>query len=238
MKKTVITRNQQVEQSELTSEKAYALNQQSPRELGFDKIIQQYEVSREDNCSSFQINADMEEVSLDVIERIFTISENNSLTIRNPSTCYVEKICERINTLYPITFTYDIRSSNSEVLKFWEPQKQTFEERFESLKFINSKGFRTIVFCTFPLDGNTFELVEILTPHCDHLIVEITNTLEEFMFESDLTDPAKVRKAEEVLKIQSGEWLLILGEKLKNNPTVWWDNDTRKFLDSKIGLLY
>jgi len=79
--------------------------------------------------------------------------------------------------------------------------------------------------------------VEILTPHSDFIIVEITKKLEEFLFESELIDSEKVKIAEEVLKIQSVNWLLNLGEKLKNNSSICWDPDTREFLESKIGQL-
>jgi len=236
-KRKSISKNEQVGKSELTSEKAIDVNQQSPKELEIDQVIQNLEVSRNNDFSTYQIYADREEVSLEVIERILTLSEKNELQIRNAHISYVEKICNRLNASYPISFIYDIRSCNSDVLKFWEPQKQSFEERFESLKLVDSKGFRTIVFCSNPLDGDTFELVEILTPHSDFIIVEITKKLEEFLFESELIDSEKVKIAEEVLKIQSVNWLLNLGEKLKNNSSICWDPDTREFLESKIGQL-
>lgn len=235
LNKLCSTKNQQVGKSELTSEKANDVNPQSPKELEIDQVIQNLEVSIEDDGSTYQIYADREEVPLEAIERILTLSEKNEVQIRNPHNSYVEKICNRINNSYPITFIYDIRSGYSEVLKFWEPQKQSFEERFESLKLADSKGFRTIVFCPFPLDGDTFELVETLTPHCDVIIIEITKKLEKFLFETELIDSEKIHKAEEVLKFQSEDWLLDLGEKLKNNSSIGWDRDTREFLNSKIG---
>lgn len=235
MKKTSITRNQQVQESDLTLRNAENLNPRTPDEFGINEVIQKMEVDLEDDRITYQVRADMEEVSLEVID---SMSEKNCVQIRNPKISYAERICNRFNAnTDDITFIYDIRSGNSEVLKYWEPNAMSFEERLESLKFVNSKGFRTIVFCFHPLDGNTFELVEVLSPHCDHLILEITQKPDEFLSEAELTDQLKVQKAEEVLRIQSGDWLLNLGEKLKGNSTVWWDVVTREFLDSKIGLL-
>ena len=235
MKESFIKMDRLVGKPDLASKKALDLNPETLKELGIDEVIQNLEVSMEDDCKTYQIRADLEEVPLELIEGILNLSETNNVQIRNSKVSYSEKICNRINTSYPITFIYDIRSCNSELLKFWEPNAPSFEERLESLKIVNSKGFRTIVFCSYPLDGDTFELAEALSPHCDHLIVEITKKLDEFLFESELTDPIKVQKAEEVLKIQTGDWLLNLGKKLKDNPTVWWDDHTREFLDSKIG---
>jgi len=115
-KRKSISKNEQVGKSELTSEKAIDVNQQSPKELEIDQVIQNLEVSRNNDFSTYQIYADREEVSLEVIERILTLSEKNELQIRNAHISYVEKICNRLNASYPISFIYDIRSCNSDVL--------------------------------------------------------------------------------------------------------------------------
>jgi hypothetical protein len=238
MTKKENAKKQQVPQSKLSSWNAKELNPQVHDELGINKVIQNIKVAMEDDHSFYQIDATIEEVPLRDIVRILTLSEKNCVQLRNPDISYAEKICNRFNAnTDDITFIYDIRSGNSEVLKFWEPNALSFEERLESLKMVNSEGFRTIVFCSYPLDGNTFELVEALSPHCDHLILEITQKPDEFLSEAELTDQLKVQKAEEILRIQSGDWLINLAEKLKGNSTVWWDNATLEFLDSKIGLL-
>ena len=213
-KKTCISKNQQVQESELTSRNANISNPNLAQD----------------------VQAVEEEYSIEDLERLFAKPGFVTVYISMSNFWYVQKICNHFNDKQSkIMFKFEIGSSNSEVLKFWNPDLPSFEEILESLKLAHSMGFATFVNCAPPLDMNTLDLVNIVSPYVNIIDIHIINRVEDFLTEEALNDPESVNKAEELFQIQSGDWLPNLYEKLKNNSKVRWSNDTLEFLNSKIG---
>ena len=63
-----------------------------------------------------------------------------------------------------IQFRFTITSSSDKLLLFWEPNAPLFKERFSSLQFAYSKGFKTSVSIEPFLDYDPIPLIKLVTP--------------------------------------------------------------------------
>ena len=219
MNETSITKNQQVQESELTSGKAIELNAQTQDEVGFDEAIKKWERS---GIKEYVIPAYNEEPPCEVIEHIVK-SEFRNVTLVDPSFQYVEKVCQYFHKRFRgiISFTFYLGSYHPDVLKYWNPEKPRIWEIMETIKLANAYGYQVKVNC-FPLDLDTYDLVQKLTPFVDEIYIDIICDIKDLVFEADQDDYDKVIKANEIIDSQTDDWVLSLVEKLNNNPIVTW----------------
>lgn len=176
-----------------------------------------------------------EEISMKDLKQVMLRNKDCDITFRNASVAYVQEICKLFDRhKIGMRFSWDIGSCDSAVLRFWNTKTAPFEEYLRAIELADSLGHSTIVLCSPPLDDNLAELVELLSPFTDYMIIEIPHTVEEFLIEYGFEDPLKVAKAKEILKLQSTDWLLEVGAKLRENPVPWWDERTRTFLDQQF----
>lgn len=157
---------------------------------------------------------------------------NNVLIVTKPHLEVIQKICNQFPQYKnQILFRFTIGSSNNEILKFWEPNAPTFEERLEALILAASGGFNTSVSCEPALDGNTFELVKQLSPFVtDSIWIGLANRLKGTLNLNGYSDAETLGKAEELKKIQSNKWVYELAGKLENNPKIRWKESIKKIL--------
>ena len=128
-----------------------------------------------------------------------------------------------------ILFRFTIGSIDSDTLKFWEPNAPSFDERLSSLKYAFSQGYRTSVSCEPALDGNTFELVQKLSPYItDTLWIGLANRMKGNLKLNGHGDAETWGKAGELKKVQSKEWVYNLYEKLVDNPKIRWKDSCKK----------
>jgi len=219
MNETSITKNQQVEESELTSQNAKDLNQQTQDELGFDEVIKKWE---RNSIKEYSIPADLEEPPFEVIECIVKTGYSH-VTIVDASLKYVEMMCNHFHHYHmgDISFTFYLGSYYPKVLKYWEPEKPNFWKIMEAIKLANAYGFKVKVNC-FPLDLDTYVLVKTLTPFVDEIYIDIVCDIKDLVFDADQNDYGKVIKANELIDSQTDDWVLSLVEKLNNIPIITW----------------
>jgi DNA repair photolyase len=106
-------------------------------------------------------------------------------------------------------------------LKFWEPNAPSFEDRLASLQYAFKQGYRTSISCEPALDGNTFELVQRLSPFVfDSIWIGLANRLKGNLKLNGHGDAETMTRAEELHKIQSDEWVFDLYSKLADNLKV------------------
>lgn len=115
--------------------------------------------------TSHDITKESLENCLTVLKKLLE-SGNEILITTKPKFDCIRKICiEFQNFKDQIQFRFTITSLNNEILKFWEPGAPKFEERFDSLKFSYSQGYKTSISIEPYLDNDPFDLVDTLIPY-------------------------------------------------------------------------
>jgi len=99
-----------------------------------------------------------------VLKRLLNAG-NEVLITTKPNFSCIKKICDSFTEYKSlIQFRFTITSINHELLKFWEPNAPSYEERFESLKYAYNSGFKTSVSIEPFLEKNPIPLIKQLSP--------------------------------------------------------------------------
>ena len=166
-------------------------------------------------------------------------SGNHVLIVTKPHFEVIKEICEKFkNHRDNILFRFTIGSKNTSTLKFWELNAPSFEERKKSLKYAFEKGFSTSVSCEPMLDDSTEELVSILVPYItDSIWIGKANFLLKRLRTNGITDAVTIKKANELIALQSDNNIKALYEKLKNTEKVKWKESIKKVVNLEISTI-
>ncbi len=163
------------------------------------------------------------------------------------------EVVKKLSTIFDnfkqkITFRFTIGSINSEVLKLFELNAPSFEERLESLKYATHHGFHTTVSIEPLLDFTPNELIKKISPHLsplnyekDHGTIWIGLLKKQYIPKS-----LRIRKLKEYLeKITPKlkfEHVYQYYKEFYNNPTIKWKESILKMMiknNIKVkGMLY
>jgi len=164
-------------------------------------------------------------------------SGNSVLVVSKPHLECIQKICNTFPVYKDkILFRFTIGSTNSQILKFWEPNAPSFEERLECLKLCHSLGYQTSVSSEPLLDKNVDELIMKLSPFItDSIWIGKPNKL---LFRTKINghgDSETIQKCNELLSwITDPDFLLNLYTKYKDNPMIRWKDSIRKDLSKLL----
>lgn len=76
------------------------------------------------------------------------LAKNQILIVSKPHLDCIKRICFEFDQAKDqIEFRFTIGSCDNEILKYWEPNAPTFEERLECVKFALSQGFIVSISC-------------------------------------------------------------------------------------------
>lgn len=115
--------------------------------------------------SSHDITENTLKNSLVVLKKLIN-SKNDILITTKPRLKCIETICNDFSRCKEkLQFRFTITSNDDNLLKFWEPNAPSFEERLESVKKAFYKGFKTSISIEPFLDEDPFDLVDILSPY-------------------------------------------------------------------------
>nr|MDO8085257.1 hypothetical protein [Candidatus Sigynarchaeum springense] len=90
---------------------------------------------------------------------------NDVLVTTKPHLAVIKNICDTFARYKPqIQFRFTITSNDDAKLAEWEPGAPTFQERFDSLKYAFTDGFKTSVSIEPCLEPDPRQLVETLRP--------------------------------------------------------------------------
>lgn len=161
---------------------------------------------------------------------------NNVLVVSKPHPKLIEQLYEQFHQQKEnILFRFTIGSCNSQTLKFWEPNAPSFEERLTSLKFAYENGFKTSVSCEPILDLATNNLIEKIIPFVtDAVWIGKANKLINRLKINGYTDTLTLKKAEQLVVLQSDEWIIDLYGKYKGNPKIKWKESIKKIVNIEI----
>lgn len=181
--------------------------------------------------SSHDITPKHADLAIGVLEKLLK-ARNDVLIVSKPHLEVIEKLCNHFPEYKEqILFRFTIGSLDNDVLKFWEPNAPSFEERLASLQYAFSQGYKTSVSCEPTLDGNTYELVQQLSPYVTNSIwIGLANRLKGNLKLNGQGNPETWEKADNLKKLQNKAWVYELADKLTDNPKIRWKDSCKKIL--------
>ncbi len=185
--------------------------------------------------SSHDISPENIEYSIKFLSNLLK-NGNHILIVTKPHLSVIETICNRFSDKKQnILFRFTIGSSNSDNLKFWEPNAPTYEERVESLKFAYNNGFNTSVSCEPILDVEINNLINCLLPFVsDAIWIGKANFLLRRLKMNGITGKESLQKARELEDKQSDIWVQDIYNFYKDNPKIKWKESIKKIMNIDI----
>jgi len=149
---------------------------------------------------------------------------NEVLIVTKPHLDCVKAICDEFSGFKDkILFRFTIGSSDSNTLKFWEPNAPDFAERLESLKHAHQKGYQTSVSCEPMLDDKVGDVINQLSPFVtDKIWLGKANQLLARLAQNGETDPTTIATARRLMQTQSDGSIWGLYRQYKDNPQIAW----------------
>jgi DNA repair photolyase len=156
---------------------------------------------------------------------------NEILITSKPHFECIKKICdELINYKDQIIFRFTIGSLNDDVLKFWEPDAPTFEERFKALKYAYEKGFETSVSSEPFLDENIIQLVKKLLPYITNTIWIGKMNRIETRVNTDKWSNDDFIFLERVKKAQTDDAVWEIYKRFRDEPKIHWKDSIKRVI--------
>ncbi len=166
-------------------------------------------------------------------------SGNKVLIVTKPHLECITEICRKFNNYKKnMLFRFTIGSSNSDVLKFWEPGAPDFKERLESVRYAYNANFQTSISCEPMLDNNMESLIEIILPFVtDAIWLGKVNFLLRRLKMNGINDFETIKKAIQLIEWQKDENILILYKRYKHNPKIKWKESIKKIVGIELPLV-
>ena len=134
-----------------------------------------------------------------------------------------------------ILFRFTIGSSDSAVLKFWEPNAPDFEERLAALKYAFDMGYKTSVSCEPMLDGNIDDLISKVSPYVtDSIWLGKMNHLNTRLSINGFKDQEILIRSKELMDTQTDDKIWRIYNRYKDNPQIKWKESIKKVVGLDI----
>lgn len=171
------------------------------------------------------------------------VAGNKVLIVSKPNYECIKRICKEFDQYKDqILFRFSIGSTSDEVLKFWEPNAPSFNERLKSLKLAHKLGFQTSISCEPMLDNHIEKVITNVEPFVTETIwLGKANRLlgktgrGRLEFNGVLNNETQ-HKAEELNEWQNDKNILALYKQFKDNPKIRWKESIKDVLQ-KNGLM-
>jgi DNA repair photolyase len=163
-------------------------------------------------------------------------SRSKVLVVSKPHLECIKKLCDEFQEYkHQILFRFTIGSTDSAVLKFWEPGAPDFEERLSSLKNAFDMGYSTSVSCEPMLDGNIDDLVAQVSLYVtDSIWLGKMNQAGSRLALNGANDSETLAAMRRLKSIQSDEQILLLYSRYKNNNLIKWKESIKKVVGLDI----
>jgi DNA repair photolyase len=158
---------------------------------------------------------------------------NEGIIVTKPHFECIEALCE-VFPLFKdkIVFRFTIGSSNSDTLRFWEPEAPNFEERLASLKYAHWKGYQTSVSCEPMLDDNVKDVLEWVLPYVTETVwIGKPNMLKSRLSMNGHKDEETMGRADRLMQSLSDQSIWDLYNKYKVNPKIRWKDSIKKVVE-------
>lgn len=160
------------------------------------------------------------------------------LIVSKPRLECVKELCRELaGHRDQILYRFTIGSADNDVLRFWEPEASTYEERVEALELAQANAFATSVSCEPMLDGRIDRVIEDVRPFVGHSIwigkINWLNKRLALNCNGVLLEEAK-RRGAELLEMQGDENILALFERYKNDPLIRWKGSIKEVVGIEL----
>ena len=155
---------------------------------------------------------------------------NKVLVVSKPHLKCIKKLCkELVAYKAQILFRFTIGSADDAVLSFWEPHAPAYGERLACLKWAFRHGFKTSVSCEPMLDGGIQRVIDDARPFVtDAIWLGRVNNLRRILALNAPGNRAARAKADELLALQTDEWVMALYAKHKHDPLIKYKDSIKK----------
>lgn len=164
------------------------------------------------------------------------LAGNPVLLVTKPRLSCIKKLCVALTPYKSLVmFRFTIGSSDSDVLKFWEPGASSYAERLACLEYAYRQGFKTSVSCEPMLDGNIERVVadtrEFVT---DAIWLGVVNRMGNCLAINLKHDPVLKEKAQarakQLATLLSDERIHELYTLYRDDPKIKWKDSLKKIL--------
>jgi DNA repair photolyase len=179
--------------------------------------------------SSHDITPNNIEEAMIVLRKILE-ADNEVLIVSKPHYDCIKRICDEF-TEYKnkILFRFTIGSYDNDVLKFWEPNAPSLNERMKSLKYAFNSGYSTSVSCEPMMDNRVDKVIDAVRPYVTETIwVGKVNLLWSRLERNTGMNDELVKKAKQLEQWQSDPNILKLYDKYKSDPVIKWKDSIQK----------
>ena len=155
---------------------------------------------------------------------------NKVLVVSKPHLMCVKALCKELVTYKDqILFRFTIGSADDVVLSFWEPHAPAYGERLACLKWAFRHRFKTSVSCEPMLDDNIQRVIDDARPFVtDAIWLGRVNNLRRILALNAPGNRAARAKADELLALQTDEWVMALYAKHKHDPLIAYKDSIKK----------
>jgi DNA repair photolyase len=157
---------------------------------------------------------------------------NQVLVVSKPHLECITQICEELSGYKDqILFRFSIGSIDDKVLRFWEPNAPSFEERLSSLKLAYDRGFMTSVSCEPMLNSDIDRVIEIVEPYVtDTIWLGLMKNAVPRCKINGYGDDETISTAQELESWFIEERVLKLYRSYKNSPKIRWKDSIKKVI--------
>jgi DNA repair photolyase len=157
------------------------------------------------------------------------------LIVSKPHLECIQSICLTFSHFRAqILFRFTIGSADNAVLRFWEPNAPSFDERLSALEFASRLGFRTSVSCEPMLDDRVDRILTAVGLRVtDSIWVGKPNQLRQRLAING-AGSGVLRRAEELLNLQNDESIRVLYARYKRFPLIKWKESIKKVVGLRI----
>jgi len=153
------------------------------------------------------------------------------LIVSKPNVECIQAICERYTEFKEkILFRFTLGSLDKNVLRFWEPNAPSVEERLLSLELAHNNGYKTSISCEPMLDCHVEKVIIASLPFVtDSNWIGQMNQAKQRLKLNGAGQEA-LEKADKLLKSQSLAFIKNLYDQYKDNPRIKWKDSIKKML--------
>lgn len=177
-------------------------------------------------------------LAIDYLKRLLG-DGNKVLIVSKPSYKCIKKICDTFGDYKDsILFRFTIGSTNSETLRFWEPNAPDYKERKKALVYAFKAGYETSISCEPMLDNRVDRVIDDLSPYVtDAIWLGKMNFAIRRLRTNGQLNAETLAAAEQLLEWQSDAAIRTLYKRYKNNPRIKWKESIKKVVGLEVSTI-
>ena len=177
-------------------------------------------------------------LAIDYLKRLLG-NGNKVLIVSKPSYKCIKTICDSFGEFKDnILFRFTIGSSNSETLRFWEPNAPDYKERKKALVYAFKAGYQTSISCEPMLDNRVDRVIDDLSCYVtDAIWLGKMNFAIRRLRTNGQLDAETQKAAEQLLAWQSDENIKVLYKSYKDNLQIKWKESIKKVVGIEVSTI-